>query len=43
VGDQRPKRESNPTYLLDKNGNADQDRVEQLATRLERKFRNSSN
>jgi len=43
VGDQRPKREPNPTYLLDKNGNADQDRVEQLATRLERKFRNSSN
>ena len=43
VGDAPPEAERNPAHLIDKNGNADQDRVEQLASRLERKFRNSSN
>jgi hypothetical protein len=43
VGDAPPESERNPGYLLNKDGNADADRVEQLASRLERKFRNSSN
>lgn len=43
VGDAPPEAERNPGYLLNKDGNADADRVEQLASRLERKFRNSSN
>lgn len=43
VGDAPPEAERNPAYLIDKNGNADTDKVEQLASKLERKFRNSSN
>lgn len=42
VGDEPPESERNPKYLLDKNGNADADKVEQLASNLERKLRSSN-
>ena len=42
VGDAPPEAERNPAHLIDKNGNADTDKVQQLASRLERKFRNDS-
>lgn len=42
VGDSPPETERNPSYLLDKNGNADADKVEKLASKLERKFRSSN-
>ena len=42
VGDAPPDVERNPAYLLNKDGHADADQVEKLATRLERKYRNQS-
>ena len=43
VGDAPPESDRNPSYLIDKDGNADADKVEKLASKLERKLRNSSN
>ena len=43
VGDAPPESDRNPSYLIDKNGNADTDKVEKLASKLERQLRNSSN
>ena len=42
VGDSPPESQRNPSYLLDKNGNQDADKVEKLAANLERKFRSSN-
>jgi len=42
VGDAPPETERNPRYMLDQNGNADADKVEKLASKLERKFRSSN-
>jgi len=42
VGDTPPESERNPAYLLNRDGHADADQVEKLASKLERKFRDSS-
>jgi hypothetical protein len=41
IGDAPPDSERNPRYLLDKNGQPDQDKVEKFSTDMNRKNRNS--
>lgn len=43
IGDDLPDTEPNPSYMLDKNGLPDADKVESLADKLEKRWQNEKN